>query len=200
MPLTGTNTKKAAAAPTIRLKDLLDQLDSEWSTLKQDSPEQHGQDEAALLAYYHACVRPALHWVNGDPYTFDFPESYQPERLAKLCGYLKTLQAADPEQVKAARERNLAGLRAVWPSYAALIGPEKYPDDYCLIEVEVPPFSWAAIETAWNGDGPDDYRTNFLPTFATRESADFRLAALAVLFLNRQLRYALTDLYPHGGN
>ncbi|EYB67041.1 hypothetical protein DEIPH_ctg052orf0038 [Deinococcus phoenicis] len=197
MGLAGTSKAAApkSAASRNNLALILDQLDSEWATLKQDDPTIHGED-AGLLAYYHSCVRPALHWVAGDPYTFAFPESYQRERLAKLCGYLKSLQGADAQQVKAARERNLAGLRAVWPAYREL-NPDDVPNGLSPMELECPPFTWAAIETGWNGDGPDDYRINFLPAFATKESADFHLAALAVLFLNRQLRYALTDLYPH---
>lgn len=205
MPLTGTTKAKAAAkaAPTIRLRDLLDQLDSEWATLKQDSPQLHG-DDAGLLAYYHTCTRCALHWINGDPYSFQFPEGYLGERLAKLCAYLKSLQGAEQQQVKEARERTLAGLRQAWPAYRELADPKgDYPHEhYCALDDEVLPFTWEAIETLWPGenwraeDGADA-RALFLPQFATQASADFHLAALAVLFLNRQCKYMLTDLGHH---
>lgn len=203
MPLTGSKKQAATqAAPTIRISDLLDQLDSEWQTLKQDSVEVHGADEAGLLAYYHCALRVGIYWVNGDPYRFEFPEGYQQERLAKLCAYLKTLQGADVAEVKAARERTLAGLRACWPAYANLAYPDMPADwPHGVSNWEILPFTWDAIETLWDGDSVvgqgEKARALFLPAFRYRESADFHLAALAVLFLNRQLRWSLTDLYPH---
>lgn len=204
MGLAGTSktAPKSAAPSRNNLALILDQLDSEWATLKQDSVELHGPYEAGLLAYYHCALRVGIYWVNGDPYRFEFPEEYQQERLAKLCSYLASLQAAAPEEVKAARERNLTGLRACWPAYANLAYPDMPADwPHGVSNWEILPFSWDAIETLWSGDNwtgeGERARTLFLPAFRYRESADFHLASLAVLYLNRQLRYALTDLYPH---
>ncbi|WP_288482440.1 hypothetical protein [uncultured Deinococcus sp.] len=209
MALTGTakGSKKAAApaAPTIRLKDLLDQLDREWAELRLDwgaeATDPRNTDEAGLLAYFHTCLRPALHWVHGDPYTVVFPDEYQAERLAGLCRYLGILQTAELPQVQAARERNLAGLRAAWPSYRDLAIPKLSEDGTSLLDAEVLPFTWDAIETLWQGPNwIGDGKAEFLPQFHSKASADFHLAALAVLFLNRQLRRKLTDLTPQGGN
>lgn len=200
MPLTGTSKKTGAAtaaAPTIRLKDLLDQLDSEWAQLRQ---EEHTEDEAGLLAYFHCCLRPLVQQIGGDPYSFTYPQEYaDTERLPKLCAYLRGLQQAKPEVVQAARERNLAGLRAVWPAYRDLIQPD-IPNGKSALDLEVLPFGWEALETGWGGEDDDPNRINFLPTFSTKASADFHLAALALLYLNRQLRLPLSDLSPHGGN
>lgn len=203
MPLTGS--AKPTTAPVRGRKlltSILDQLDSEWATLKQDSVEMHGEDEAGLLAYYHCCTRVSLHWIDGDPYTFQFPPAYQPERLAKLCAYLTGLQDADPALVKQARERTLTGLRAAWPGYRDLAYPDMPPRwPHGTTDWECPPFSWEAIETLWDGDNwtgeGEKARTLFLPQFRYQETADFHLASLAVLYLNRQLRLYLTDLQPH---
>ena len=208
MALTGTakGSKKAAApaTPTIRLRDLLDQLDREWTDLRlnwaADAADPRNTDEAGLLAYFHTCLRPALHWVNGDPYTVVFPDEYQSERLAKLCGYLREKLSAPLEDVQAARELNLRALHEKWPAYRDLAIPE-LAEDGSLLDAEVLPFTWEAIETLWQGpnwigDGP----AQFLPQFHSKASADFHLAALATLFLNRQLRRKLTDLTPQGGN
>lgn len=199
MPLTGT---PKGITRIIRVSDLLDQLDSEWSTLKQDSVELHGPDEAGLLAYYHCALRVGIYWVDGDPYRFQFPAEYQEERLAKLCAYLKGLQNAELSAVKAARERSLAGLRACWPAYANLAYPDMPADwPHSVIDWEIPPFTFDAIASLWSGPNwvgeGEKARALFLPTFRYRESADFHLASLAVMYLNRQLRWSLTDLYPH---
>lgn len=197
MPLTGS-AKPAKAAPSGHklIQSILDQLDSEWATLKHDDPALHG-DEAGLLAYYHTCLRSLLPLV-GDPYTATFPQGYiEAERLPKLCAYLTGLKDADPALVKQARERTLAGLRDCWPAYARLTLPDGvWPATYTQPD-DVLPFSWAAIESGWNGEDDDPHRTQMLPTFATQASADFHLASLAVLYLNRQLRLYLTDLQPH---
>ncbi|SMB93362.1 hypothetical protein [Deinococcus hopiensis] len=202
--LTGTSAKRPAAkplAPAIRLKDLLDQLDTEFEQLKRQERE---LDEQLLWVYFQSCVRPALHWVNGDPYTFEFPAAYQVERLAKLCGYLKSLQGAEAEKVLAAREVNLKGLLTAWPAYRDLAIPDHIPNGTSIAEQEVLPFSWEAIETLWDGENwtgeGEKARGLFLPQFGTKASADFHLAGLAVLFLNRQLRLPLSDLTPQGGN
>lgn len=209
MALTGTAkaSKKSAAPaiPTIRLRDLLDQLDREWGELRLDwgaeATDPRNTDEAGLLAYFHTCLRPALHWVNGDPYTVQFPDEYQGQRLAKMCGYLREQLTVSPEAAQAARELNLRALREKWGPYRDLAIPEGLPNGTSALEAEVLPFTWAAMDTLWQGpnwmgDGP----AQFLPQFHSKASADFHLAALATLFLNRQLRRKLTDLTPQGGN
>lgn len=203
MALTGsralkkTSSKDAPKTGRKLLTELLDQLDTEWETLKQDSPEQHGLDEAALLAYYQCVLRPALHWINGDPYTTQFPTEYQSERLAGMCRWLTTLHDQEGEPVKVAREQMVKALRASWPHYRDLAtGP--IPDGKSAMDLEVLPFTWAGIETLWQGQNWEgDGAPVFLPQFGTRVSEDFHLAALALLFLNRQCRYYLTDLHPH---
>ncbi|MDV6376228.1 hypothetical protein [Deinococcus arenicola] len=195
MALSGTATRPK---PVKRLDVglILDQLDSEWATLKQDSEELHGE-EAGLLAYFHTVLRCMLPLV-GDPYAATFPDAYAAtERLPKLCAYLVTLKDTEGQPLKEARERNVAALRACWPAYQELSNPEgRFPATHTQ-PPDVLPFTWAAIESGWVGEDDDLNRTKMLPTFATQASADFHLAALAVLFLNRQLRYYLTDLQPH---
>lgn len=190
MSLTGTSKRQAAPtpAPTIRLKDLLSQLDSEWATLKQDSVELHGLDEAGLLAYYHCAVRVALPWVGGDVTAFPFPEAYAGERLHRLACYLRAL---DPEQYKAVRNQQVAHLRAVWPAYA----------EQCTgfwQEAEMLTFTWDGVDRLWQTpESAAQDQNYYLPKFACKASEDFHLVALAVCTLNRLLRYSLTDLYPH---
>lgn len=201
MPLTGTKKPSSKTTPKTGrrlLTELLDQLDHEWATLKQDQPDLHGED-AALLAYYHACIRPALHWISGDPYTATFPEPYHPQRLPGMCRWLKGLQDQEGQPVKAAREQMATALRTCWPAYRDLIlNDDQVPDGSSLLDLEILPFTWEAIETLWQGQNWEgDEPPTFLPQFQTKASEDFHLAALAVLFLNRQCRYYLTDLKPH---
>lgn len=204
MPLTGT--KKAAPTtgkpkPNRNLvKTILDQLDTEWTTLKQDDPAIHG-DEAGLLAYFHVCVRCLLQQV-GDPYTAQFPAGYiATERLPKLCAHLIRCQELEGEPLKIARETVITALRASWPAYRDLAIPDAHETDpwgsVSAYELKCLPFTWEAIEKNWTGEDDDPNRTKFLPTFSTQASADFHLTALAVLYLNRQCRYYLTDLKPH---
>ncbi|WP_019008958.1 hypothetical protein [Deinococcus aquatilis] len=203
MALIGSSSKKTTAAPGIRIKDIQDQLDTEWANLKQDSISLHGEEESGLLAYYQCAARLGIHWVAGDPYTFQFPEAYQGERLAKLCAYLIGLKDADPALVKQAREHNLKALRVkAWPAYRDMAVPP-IPQGMSMMNVEILPFNWEGLERLWNGETHEVTGTSvFLPAFQFPETADFHLATLAVLYLNRQLRYALTDLYAHstGGN
>ncbi len=199
MPLTGTkkpstSTGKPKTAGNL-VKSILDQLDTEWATLKLDDPAIHGE-EAALLAYYHVCTRCLIQQV-GDPYTAQFPAGYMAtERLPKLCAYLTRCQDLEGEALKAAREKAVAALRACWPAYRDLAIPDA-PDGTSYLDGEVLPFTWAAIEQNWHGEDDDPNRTKFLPTFSTVASADFHLHGLATLLLNRQCRYYLTDLKPH---
>jgi hypothetical protein len=195
MALIGTSRSKKAAppvTPTIRLKAILEQLADEWDAFKADPQS----DFDSLLVYYHCTIQIALHWIDGDPYTCTFPAAYQGERLAKLCEYLRGLQDAESMQVKAARERNLAALKASWPEYRDFaIGD--VPIGMSVRDMETPPWHWEGLgPQQWAGyEGNEEPRD--LPTFPYKCSADFHLASLAVLYLNRQLRYALTDLYAH---
>ncbi len=204
MPLTGTkkpsaSTGKPKTAGNL-VKAILDQLDTEWATLKQDDPAIHG-DEAALLAYYHVCTRCLIQQV-GDPYTAQFPQGYlDTERLPKLCAYLIKCQDLEGEALKAARERAVAALRTCWPAYRDLAIPDAHEIEpwgsHAAWELKCLPFTWAAIEQNWHGEDDDPNRTKFLPTFSTQASADFHLHGLATLLLNRQCRYYLTDLKSH---
>lgn len=193
MGLAGTS-KTAAPKPVTSRNNLaliLDQLDSEWATLKQDSVEVHGPEEAGLLAYYHCAVRVGVYWVNGDIWNFAFPPEYAGERLYKLACYLRSLP---PEQHKAARNQQVAHLRAVWPAYA-----EKCTsfEDEC----QELGFTWDGIDTLWQtSESVANSEQNFyLPKFSCKASEDFHLVSLAVLFLNRSLRYSLTDLRVYKG-
>lgn len=202
MSLTGRTKTKAPPAPQkIKLEDLLTQLDHEWETLKQDDAQKYGLDEAGLLAYYHCCLRPALYWIEGDPYTYTFPDAYQHERLAKLCQYLRGLQhETDKTTLKKARELSLRNLRKSWPPFRDLAYPDM-PADWpgSTSDWETPLFNWEVVGVpTWDGvELPEKARALELPAFRYPESANFHLNALAVLFLNRQVRYYLTDLKPH---
>lgn len=198
MPLTGTAKPPRAVPGPARgrafLSALLEQLDGEWLTLRQDTAID--PDEAALLAYYHVCVRVLLQQV-GDPYHTAFPPAYAAtERVPKLCAYLIRVAALEGSPLKVERERNLTALRTAWPAYRDLVHPD-IPNGVSPLELEVLPFSWAAIESGWSSEDDDPDRTTFLPTFSSRATADFHLAGLATLLLNRQLRYYLTDLGSH---
>lgn len=199
MPLTGTRTKPSPAKPRnsrAELNAILDQLDHEWETLKQGDPAHHGED-SGLLAYYHAVIRPALHWMNADPYTWEAPTEYHGERLWKMCAWLRGLKDADRVSVKKAREQMLTNLRTSWPAYRDLCTGE-VPNGQSPLDVEVLPFTWEGIETLWQGQNWEgDKPAVFLPQFACKESADFHLSALALLFLNRQLKFYLSDLQAH---
>lgn len=208
MPLTGTRTPKKASTPAQAAKkgralltEILDQLDTEWETLKQDSIEMHGHDEAGLLAYYHSVLQPALRWINGDPYTVRFPNTYQDQRLASMCRWLTSLQDKEGQPVKEARERMVQALRQAYPPFRDLAYPDM-PNDWPhgTTDWEVPPYAdLDAMAGLWNSDDPTpaDDRAQYLPTFRYRATEDFHLAALALLFLNKQCRYYLTDLHPH---
>lgn len=203
MPLTGTRTPKKASTPAqvakkgrALLTEILDKLDTEWETLKQDSVEQHGLEEAGLLAHYHSNVRGLLQDIGGDPYTLTWPAEYaQASRLPGMCQWLRGLQDQEGESVKAAREKMVAALRASWPAYRD-INPIEIPNGTSLRDHEVPPYTWDALVTNWPGETEEPHIQS-LPHFSCRAVADFNLAALALLFLNRQCRYYLTDLHPH---
>lgn len=201
MPLPGVTTpRKAGGRPKNLVPLILDQLDREWSELRLDWAAEAGDprntDEAGLLSYFHGCMRPLVQLIGGNPYVLTFSPAYvAAERFPRLCAYLGSLQGAAPEQVRAARELNLRGLRAAWPAYRDLNQPE-IPNGSGELLLEVPPYAWAALETGWAGAEDEVYQERMLPTFAVQASADFHLAALATLFLNRQLRRKLSDLTP----
>lgn len=193
MGLTGgkkTAPKKAAPKPHVKLRDLLDQLDREfdaYSTLCLTADSAPSVDAQGLMAYFFCCVRVALHWVGGDPYTVEFPQHYQGERLAKLCRWLSGLP---PEQLEQARAGQVAQLHRRWPAYAAKCttyrGDDGSPPD-------VLGFTWVGLDSLWSSDEPTD-DTRYFPKFGCVESEDFHLLALAVLFLNRATRRKLSDL------
>ncbi|MFC4426275.1 hypothetical protein [Deinococcus navajonensis] len=195
MPLTGTKTASTPKPKRgVAYDAIIDQLDSEWASLKQDNPELHG-DDAGLLAYFHSCTRSLLHDIR-DPYTQTWPAEYEEaSRVPKLCAYLRSLQDQEGTPVKIAREQMLQGLRTSWPAYRDL-NPVEIPNGTSILDQECPPFSWEALVSNWPGETAQPH-TQSLPHFSSKEVADFNLAAFALLFLNRQLRYYLTDLKPH---
>jgi hypothetical protein len=194
MGLTGVKKKAPgkAGGRQGRSKDLtliLDQLDREFDAYSQhcvSADSAPSVEEQGLMAYFFCCVRVALHWV-GDPYTVEFPEHYQGERLAKLCRWLSGLQ---PEQLEQARAGQVAQLHRRWPAYAAKCttyrGDDGSPPD-------VLGFTWVGLDSLWSSDEPTD-DTRYFPKFGCVESEDFHLLALAVLFLNRATRRKLSDL------
>jgi len=196
MSLTGTTKRPTAqvpAKPSIRLKDLLDQLEHEYTLLKR---EDLSDPEAALRAYFHCTAHTALHWINGDPYTWAPPEAFHSERLWKLCVYLRGLTE---EQHKTVRASQLAQLRGpAWANYQAIAIPERYENGTSPLDLEVLPFTWEAIDTLWQTQEsvPQDRPADYLPKFASKASEDWHLVCLSVLFLNRACKYALADLHP----
>jgi hypothetical protein len=200
MPLIGQKAGAQAQAknaqPRIKFSLLLDQLDHEWQLLRQEDPA--SDHEAALRAYFHCSIRTALYWVNGDPYRFEPDyESFKQERLWKLCMYLRSLTE---EQLKTARAAQLTQLRGpAWDNYLAVAIPEKYADNTSPLDLEVLPFTWEGIDTLWQTQDPvpADRPAGYLPKFACKASEDWHLVCLAVLFLNRACKYALSDLHPY---
>jgi len=179
-----------APKPTkkISLPLLLDQLDSEWLTDKNPA-----HPDAALRAYVHAAARIALHWISGDPYNMKFPEDFQTERLAKLCGWLKALEG---EATIAARTAQVAALRQVWPAYADVCTGalnDSAPHDQEFIQRS---YTWDGLDTLWQTDESaiKDQQIYYLPQFHCRASEDFHLVVLAVVFLNRASKRRLVDL------
>lgn len=191
MGLTGgkkTAPKKASPKPHVKLRDLFDQLDREfdaYSTLCLTADSAPSVDAQGLMAYFFCCVRVALHWVGGDILTFEFPASFKSERLSKLADWLKQLPATEWE---AARRAQLTHLHSVWPKYAEKC--TTYSE-----EMEALGFTWDGIDSLWQSeDGTTPDPPQYLPKFHCKESEDFHLISLAVLFLNRRLRRRLSDL------
>lgn len=198
MSLTGTAKRPATqvpATPVIRLKDLLDQLEHEYSSLRREDPA--SDFEVTLRAYFHTAAHVALHWIGGDPYTWAPPEAFKQERLWKLCVYLRSLTE---EKLKTVRASQLAQLRGpAWTNYQAICIPERYANGASPLDLEVLPFTWEAIDTLWQTQESvaQDKPAEYLPKFASKASEDWHLVCLSVLFLNRACKYALADLHPY---
>lgn len=179
----------------ISLGFLLKTLDKEWDAHTTPWPEPW---EDALFAYYHGGVRIALHWVDGDPYTYKFPRAYEGERLARLCGYLRKLELADPVTLITERDKQVNLLRDVtWPAYekaCAGMCTEASPGQDCPSELT---YTWDGIDSLWSEhDAPEDKDAPppYLPKFHAAESEAFHCNVLAVLFLNRAAKYQLSDI------
>jgi hypothetical protein len=197
MPLVGQKAGAQAAAktPPIKLSLLLDQLEHEYTLLKTEELTDH---EVALRAYFHVAAHTALYWINGDPYRFepDYP-GFKAERLYKLCLYLRGL---NDDQLKTVRAAQLTQLRGpAWDNYLALAIPTRIADNTSLLDLEVLPFTWEGIDTLWQTEEPvpAERPASHLPKFACKASEDWHLVCLAVLFLNRACKYALSDLHPY---
>lgn len=172
--------KKAAGKNPAKL--LKAQLETEW---QRRAPLAGDQE---LTAMFVALMLPALDWVAGDPLTATFPDDPRCARLAGLCAYLRKAEGQEAQ----ARAQMLGQLHAAWERYQ-LLAVAEVPNGTAPLNQELAEFTWAALEPTFNAD-PDAERPRLLPDFHTRESADFHLAALAVLFLNRALKRPLTDL------
>ncbi|WP_407540485.1 hypothetical protein Q0M94_03540 [Deinococcus radiomollis] len=201
MPLTGTSKRGPAtqAAPTIRLKDLLDQLEHEYTLLRTEELTDH---EAAIRAYFHVAAHTALYWINGDPYRFEPPyDTFKTERLYKLCLYLRGLDLENGQALKEARAAQLTQLRGpAWTNYEAMcLVPVEIPNGMSALDLEILPFTWEGIDTLWQTQEPvpAERPADYLPKFACKESEDWHLVCLAVLFLNRACKFALSDLHPY---
>lgn len=188
MSLSGTTTRKAAATSKPRrvdLKALLAQLDSEW---QQDKHEASG-----VAAYYHCCVAVALHWVRGDPYNYPFPESYQGERLAKMCAWLRAQQGKPLSELEGLREQQARLLAQKWPAYAQRCTTLGDNSDQG-VQGEILNFTWDGLDSLWMDEQAKPDSTDYLPQFACKESEEFHLICLALLFLNRATKRRLADL------
>ena len=195
MPISPERTRTARK---VSLGFLLKTLNQEWdahqtSAAVQPYPEQWETD---LLAYYHAGVRIALHWIDGDPYTYKFPKPYQDERLARLCGYLKKCEALTGAALINERDKQVRLLREqTWPAYAeACAGSNHTGTGGLALELT---YTWSGIDSLWSEhdpESPKDAPPPYLPKFHAPESEAFHCNALAVLYLNRAAKYPLSDL------
>ena len=169
MPLTGTSKRGPAVAtppaPTIRLKDLLGQLEHEYTLLRTEELTDH---EAAIRAYFHVAAHTALYWINGDPYRFEpLYDTFKAERLYKLCLYLRGLDLENAQALKEARAAQLNQLRGpAWVNYQAQCIPTtEKPAGFSDYAHEILPFTWDGIDTLWQtqepvpADRPSDYYT-----------------------------------------
>lgn len=208
MPVAAANkTTPAPPQRRISLELILDQLDEDFGLLRQvqaDGTNTADEVEEGLAYYFHACIRPALHWFQGDPYRAKFPPEYQKERLPKACAYLANLQGADELTVRQAREKYIARLRNVWPDYAATCTTLYDGNDgISHSRGQIQGWKWEGLDTAWAAEAEkpsieEEKRTHFLPKFLEPLSEEFHLCCIVVLYLNRQTKLRLADLSPYG--
>lgn len=122
MPIT-PEVKRTARK--VSLGFLLKILDQEWEKLQASvelNPQQSNWS-SGLYSYYHAGVRVALHWIDGDPYTYKFPPAYQQERLARLCAYHVRVESLTGEALFDERDKQVTLLKeTVYPVYAEVCG------------------------------------------------------------------------------
>lgn len=188
MSLSGTATTKAAPKPkkALSLKALLSQLESEW--------EQDKHEASGVAAYYHSAVSVGLHWVKGDPYQYEFPASYEAQRLAKMCHWLRGLRDKPLAEVEAARESQARLIAQHWPAYAercTTLGDNSAQG----VTAEILNYTWDGLDTLWmTEDKAEASNKDYLPLFACKESENFHLLALALLFLNLATKRRLADL------
>lgn len=195
MPVTPELTRTARK---VSLGFLLKTLDREWADHEAGEAQQPYPErwEVDLLAYYHAAIRVALHWLDGDPYTYKFPRAYQGERLAKLCAYLIKTEKLQGGALELERDRQVYLLRTqTWPAYAEACAGMNH-DGSGGLAAELT-YTWSGIDTLWSEqdpEGPQDAPPPYLPKFHSLESEAFHCNALAVLYLNRATKRPLTDL------
>lgn len=205
MPMTAAKQGRASSTPPTpgkpaRLSALLEQLDDEWNLHQLDTQSNSSPDERARVTYFHTCIRPALHWVDGDPTKFRCPPEFEGQRLAKAVVFLRGLADADQQQQRQARERYAARARALWPEYAALC--TTYSDE---LEETLWGYRWDGLDTLWHPLdvlaplGPEEReRTAYLPQFSVAISEEWHLCVLVLCFCNRWCGLKLSDLNPYG--
>ena len=179
----------------VSLGFLLKTLDGEWAALQADEALRCAAD-ADLLAYYHAGVRVALHWVDGCVFSYKFPRAYQGERLAKVCAYLQKTEKLQGGALEVERDKQVAFLReTTWPEYERECVGMNY-DGSGGARAELT-YTWSGIDSLWseqNADETQDAPPSYLPKFHSPESEAFHCNSLAILFLNRATKRPLTDL------
>lgn len=175
----------------------------------KEGEDKRSREESALYEHFHVAIRPALYWVRGDPFTATFPKSYveQYPRLPKLCAWLKGVRDLKKPELVEWREKQVSALRKVFPAYAELCGGTDYPlgatfqDD----ELQEVVFSWESLTDTWEETDAQavisgkvaEGKVRILPAMTIKAAEDFYLAAMAVLFLNRELGLILSDLHSY---
>ena len=177
----------------VSLGFLLKTLDGEWAALRADEALRCAAD-ADLLAYYHAGVRVALHWVDGCVFSYKFPRAYQNERLAKACHYLQKCEKLQGGALEIERDKQVAFLReTTWPEYERECSGSNHLGSGGL-KMELT-YTWSGIDSLWSEiDIPEGESPPYLPKFHSPESEAFHCNILAILFLNRATKRPLTDL------
>lgn len=189
MPIT---PQVARTARKINLTALDQQLQAEAGELQTTVAD---PNELAFLNYVFVAAHVGLYWIDGDPYTYKFPQTYEGERLAQLCGYLKRLATADQPALSTERDKQVTLLRDVtWPTYARVCAQYTYHGDSSLrLKIGYQRCGLDSVTTE-HDPGPQDTPANALPRFHTLESETFHLSALAVVYLNRAVKAPLLDL------